>query len=240
MNNVLDTHVGAYEGTNLYDFDNDIQLNWYPKRVIEHATGARSMLELGVGHGFSTKLFSEYFQRYVVVDASTAVIENFHKKFPGLDVHVEQAYFEEFETQERFDVVVLGFVLEHVDDPVLIMSLYKKLLAPGGKMFLSVPNAEVLNRRLGYEAGMLKDMTELSEHDHLCGHKRYYSVDTLTQDIHRAGCKVERMEGIYLKPLTTVQMKSHNFDDKVIEAFCKVGIDYPELCCGILAEISAS
>lgn len=238
MSNVLDTHVGAYEGKNLYDFDNNIQLNWYPKRVIGHTKGASSMLELGVGHGFSTKLFSEHFNRYVVVDASSAVIDNFHKKFPDLDVQIEQAYFEEFKTDEKFDVVVLGFVLEHVDNPVQIMSLYKEFLAPGGRIFLSVPNAEVLNRRLGYEAGLLKDMTELSEHDHLCGHKRYYSVDTLTQDVHRAGCKVERMEGIYLKPLTTSQMISHNFDERVIEAFCKVGVDYPELSCGILAEIS--
>lgn len=238
MKNVLDSHVGAYEGKNIYDFDNNIQLNWYPKRVIAHTNGAKSMLELGVGHGFTSKLFSQHFERYVVIDASPAVIANFHSKFPEVDVHIEQAYFEEFETEERFDVIVLGFVLEHVDDPVLIMKLYKRFLNPGGRIFLSVPNAEVLNRRLGHAAGILSDMTELSEHDHLCGHKRYYSVTTLTEDIHLAGCKVISMEGIYLKPLTTSQMISHGFNDKIIEAFCKVGIDYPELCCGILAEIS--
>ena len=45
------------------------------------------------------------------------------------------------------------------------------------------------------------------------------------------------MEGIYLKPLTTSQMISLQFDKKIIDAFCEVGIAYPELCCGILAEI---
>jgi hypothetical protein len=45
------------------------------------------------------------------------------------------------------------------------------------------------------------------------------------------------MEGIYLKPFTTRQMLSLNFSDEILDALCKVGIDYPELCCGILAEL---
>jgi hypothetical protein len=45
------------------------------------------------------------------------------------------------------------------------------------------------------------------------------------------------MEGIYLKPFTTVQMISLNFDQKVIDALCTLGVDYPELCCGIMAQI---
>lgn len=239
MDGILDSHVGAYDGTNLYDFDNNIQLNWYPKRVIHHTAGAKSMLELGVGHGFSTNLFSNHFERYVVIEASKAVINNFNKRFPANNVDIIEAYFESFQTDEKFDVVILGFVLEHVDDPVEIMAKYKQFLAPGGKIFLAVPNSEVLNRRLGYEAGILSDMQELSKHDHLCGHKRYYSVKTLTEDIERAGCLVEKMEGIYLKPLTTSQMISLNFDQKIIDALCQVGIEYPELCCGILAEIKS-
>lgn len=104
-------------------------------------------------------------------------------------------------------------------------------------MFLTVPNSEVLNRRLGNLAGMLPNMLELSEHDHLAGHKRYYTVQTLEEDVQKAGCVVERFEGIYLKPFTTKQMISLDFDQKVIDALCTVGIDYPELCCGILAEV---
>ena len=45
-------------------------------------------------------------------------------------------------------MIVMGFILEHVDSPVQeIISRYKSYLSPGGKMFLAVPNAEVLNRR---------------------------------------------------------------------------------------------
>lgn len=105
-------------------------------------------------------------------------------------------------------------------------------------MFVTVPNAEVLNRRLGHLAGLLPNMQELSEHDFLLGHKRYYTVETLQRDITQAGYLIKRLEGIYLKPLTTSQMISLNLEEKIIQALCLAAIDYPELSCGILAELA--
>ena len=192
---------------------------------------------MGLGHGFTTKIFSEHFKRHVVLDGSSAVIENFKKNFPECPAQIIETYFERFESNEKFDVVVLGFVLEHVDNPSEIITRYKKFLAPHGKMFIAVPNAQVLNRRLGQLAGVLPDLQVLSENDIMLGHKRYYTVTSLIEEIKSAGCEIKRMEGIYLKPFTTQQMISLNFDNKFINALCEVGIDYPELSCGILAQV---
>ena len=60
MKNQLDKYIMAYEGKTIYDFDNDILLNWYPKRIIELTKGATSILELGLGHGFTVQIFSKY------------------------------------------------------------------------------------------------------------------------------------------------------------------------------------
>lgn len=240
MNNTLDDHVKAYQGENIYDFDNHILLKWYPQRVRRFSTGARSLLELGLGHGITATVFGQHFQRHVVIDASPAVIANFRKNYPESKAEIVECYFEDFDTSERFDVIVFGFILEHVADPVLVLKHFRRFLAPGGRMFVAVPNAEVLNRRLGHLAGMLPDITELSDHDRLLGHRRYYTVKTLSRDLEEAGYRIERLEGIYLKPLTTAQMLSHRFDERVIDAFCQVAIDYPELSCGLLAEVAAS
>lgn len=239
MTNQLDAHVAAYSGANLYDFDNEILLNWYPRRIAEHSSGARSLLELGLGHGFSTNNFSEIFERHVVLEGSAAVIANFRDKFPQCKADVVETFFETFDTADRFDVIVMGFILEHVDDPLQIIERYKNFLAPNGRMFVAVPNAEVLNRRLGHLAGMLPDIEALSDNDRLLGHHRYYTVRSLTEEVRRAGCKVDRMEGIYLKPLTTRQMVSLQLSPDLIRALCEVGVEYPELSCGLLAEISA-
>lgn len=237
MKNVLDEHVSAYEGQNLYDFDNEILLTWYPKRIMSLSPDAKSLLELGLGHGFSTNLFAPLFKRHVVLDGSLAVIENFKKRYPDCRAEIVETFFEEYNTEERFDIIVLGFILEHVDDPVLILKRFKNFLKPSGKIYAAVPNAEVLNRRLGHLAGLLPDMQKLSENDILLGHKRYYTVRTLTEDAHLAGYEIEKMEGIYLKPLTTNQLVSLNLDRKIIQSLCEVGIEYPELSCGLLAQL---
>ena len=238
MINKLDSHLEAYTGNSIYDFDNEIMLKWYARRIVSINPNAESILELGLGHGFSTRLFSEHYTRHVVLDGSKAVTENFKAKNPECGAEIVETYFEEFETPEKFDMVVMGFVLEHVDNPCLIIERYKQFLKPSGKMYISVPNAEVLNRRLGNLAGMLPDMLSLSENDHLLGHKRYYTVQSLSDDIKKSGCAIERMEGIYLKPFTTGQMISLGLDEKVIEGLCEIGISYPELSCGILSELT--
>ncbi|MBN8767109.1 MAG: class I SAM-dependent methyltransferase [Thiobacillus sp.] len=240
MGNALDDHVRAYQGENLYDFDNLIQLKWYPERIAQFSAGATSLLELGLGHGITADVFGQYFKRHVVIDASPAVIENFRRRFPGSKAEIVESYFESFGTDERFDVIVCGYILEHVDDPVRILKHFRRFLAPGGRMFVTVPNAEVLNRKLGHLAGMLPDMQALSEHDRLLGHQRYYTVGSLRKDIEESGYEIRRLEGIYLKPLTTRQMIALDLDENIIRALCEVAIDYPELSCGILAELAVS
>jgi SAM-dependent methyltransferase len=238
MINSLDNHVVAYQGDNLYDFDNEILLTWYPQRVLTFAGGARSLLELGLGHGYTTDIFSHWFKRHVVLEGSSAVIKNFRDKHSECAAEIVETYFENFQTDERFDLIVMGFILEHVDDPLLILRRFREFLAPGGRMFLAVPNAEVLNRRLGHLAGLLEDVSTLSENDLLLGHKRYYTVDSLSKDVVQAECKIDRMEGIYLKPFTTQQIISLQLDRGIIDALCTIGVDYPKLSCGLLAEIS--
>lgn len=239
MSNLLDKHVVAYQGDNLYDFDNEVLLTWYPQRVLHHAGAARSLLELGLGHGYTTDIFSQRFERHVVLEGSPAVIRNFRNNYCNCAAEIVETWFEDFTTDERFDLIVMGFILEHVDDPLLILKRFREFLSPGGRMFLAVPNAEVLNRRLGNLAGLLDDVTSLSSNDHLLGHKRFYTVATLSADIAQAGCGVDRLEGIYLKPLTSSQIASLQLERKVIDALCAVGIEYPELSCGLLAEISS-
>jgi 2-polyprenyl-3-methyl-5-hydroxy-6-metoxy-1,4-benzoquinol methylase len=236
--NPLDAHLEAYQGKYIYEFDNQIQLKWYPGRITEFSNSESSVLELGLGHGITTNIFSNYFRKYKVIDASPAVINNFRNQFSECRANVVESYFENFESEEKFDIIILGFIMEHVDDPGLILEKYKKFLKPQGRIFISVPNAEVMNRRLGKYTGDLSDIFLLSEHDKVCGHKRYYTVCTLSEQIIHHGYKILRIEGIYFKPLSTEQMISLDLQPKYITALCELGVHYPELCCGILVEFT--
>jgi 2-polyprenyl-3-methyl-5-hydroxy-6-metoxy-1,4-benzoquinol methylase len=237
MGQDLDKHVAAYQGSLAYDFDNEVLLTWYASRIVSLEGLAESVLELGLGHGYTARIFASHFRRHTILDGSAAVIENFKAKNPECHANIIQTLFEEYQGGDVYDVVVLGFVLEHVADPVHIIKRFMRNVRPGGRMYIAVPNAEALNRRLGHLAGMLPDMQQISENDRLLGHRRYYTLQSLTADIASAGYALAKTEGIYLKPFTTAQMLSLNLPRKVITALCETGEQYPELCCGIMVSI---
>ncbi len=240
VNNYLDNFVNAYGAEFNYAFDNNIMLNWYPKRIMQLCPSKGRLLELGIGHGFTTNRFSQHFSRHVVIDGSTSVIEQFRNQFPDCKADVVQSYFEDFHTDERFDVIVMGFVLEHVTNPQLVLQHFKQFLAPKGRCFIAVPNGKSLHRRFGHAAGMLDDLMKLGECDLELGHLRQYSVETLTNEIQLADYHVVRQEGIFLKPLTTSQLQLLQLDENIIKAMCTVGVDYPDLSCALLFEVEVA
>lgn len=236
---MINQDVSIYNESNIYEFDNSIISNYYPRRIME-LVGNRysSCLELGIGYGITTEILSDFFDRYVVLDGDKNIIDRYIKTYPDTKAKIVETYFEDWETEETFDTIVLGFVLEHVENPNKILKKYARFLAPKGKMFIAVPNAEALNRRIGVEAGILSDIFKLSETDIRSGHKRYYSLETLRKEIltEDVGLKILNEEGIYLKPITTAQMLSLNLSENVIKGFLNVGRHYPELCLGLLVE----
>lgn len=227
----------AYDRT--YVLDNRLTLQWYPQRVAAMAQ-AGSMLELGLGHGYSTEYFAKTFQRYRVVEGSGEMIDRFREHFAIEGVDIVQGYFEDFETDERFDAIGMGFVLEHVDDPAAIIRRYARFLSPGGSIYIAVPNAESLHRRLGNAAGLLPDIGALSPADLEFGHKRYFTMESLTAMVENEALEIRRVEGLLLKPITTQQMIDLNLSEAILQAMLKVGVDYPELCNSLLIQASRS
>lgn len=240
MTKPLDDFIAAYGEGFDYAFDNNIILDWYPRRIMALCPGGGSMLELGLGHGLTTQRFSQHFSRHLVLDGSGSVIEQFRNHYPDTDAEVLETYFEDFETDERFDVIVMGFILEHVADPGLILRKFRHLLKPGGRCFVSVPNAESLHRRFGHAAGLLDDVMTLGKGDQELGHVRLYSSITLDRELRDAAYRVVRTEGVFLKPFTTSQLQSLHLDPVILEAMCAVGVAYPELCCALLTEATAT
>lgn len=215
--------------------DNKLMLEWYPHRVVAMATGT-SLLELGLGHGYSTAFFAQHFSRYKVIEGSPEMIERFRSRFKLAAVDIGQGFFEDFDTEERFDNIGMGFILEHVDAPSVILRRYRRFLKPGGSVFIAVPNSESLHRRFGHEAGLLPDLEQLSQADHDFGHRRYFSLKTLTRLVEDEGYTVVKSEGIFLKPITTQQITQLGLSAEILKAMLKVGVEYPELGNAILMQ----
>jgi SAM-dependent methyltransferase len=169
------------------EIENNLILNWYPQRIITRFKSAPALLELGLGHGYTAKIFARASERYVAVDGSSVVIERFQANTPDFQGEIVESYFEDYTPAEPFDIIVMGFILEHVDDPDLILKRYRAFLKPGGKLYVAVPNAKSMNRRLGLEMGMIDDIYSLNANDIALGHQRQYCRDTLKAAVERAG-----------------------------------------------------
>ena len=238
----IEQDIKAYSKENIYDLDTSIMIPKYVGRIIDIMKEERGTLsgiktlELGLGQGYSTPKFEEEFLNHTVLDGDKDIIQKYRNEHPSSNVHLVETYFEDFEPEEKYDLIIMGFVLEHVLDPVALIAQYRKYLTSDGRIFITVPNATSLHRRVGNVAGMLQDMYELSETDIGYGHRRYYDLEKLKNDCIDAGLKIIRTEGLFLKPITTGQMLQLNLSNTILEAFYDVGINYPELCAGIMIE----
>lgn len=98
----------------------------------------------------------------------------------GLDVF--HGTLDEFETEERFDMVFMSHVIEHVIDPVATVDRIYDLLVPGGIVYLETPNVRSLDARLwGRHWGLI----------HFPRHLYLFDPSTLRGLLERAGFAVE-------------------------------------------------
>lgn len=239
----LDRLKGAYGPEFKYHDENLAMLGWYVERMIGALTrsNARTLVSLGIGHGVVGRAILDglaaRLAEYTVVEGSPEAVSAFEASTAvPPNVRLVTAFFEEFDPGAPVDAVEMGFVLEHVDDPAAVLRRYAGFLRPGGTMIVVVPNARALHRRFGHAAGLLDDMFRLSADDLRLGHQRYFDHASITAMVKGAGLGIERVEGVYLKPLTTGQLGSLGLSPEVRRAFFTVGVEYPELCNAIYLE----
>jgi SAM-dependent methyltransferase len=241
--NELDAQRDAYREGFRFHHENELMLDWYAGRIVRAlaARGVRSLVSLGIGQRIvGPRILRDALpalDAYYVVEGSSDAIEEFRH---GVElpprVRVEHAFFEEYEPPQLVDAVEMGFVLEHVDDPTLVLRRFASFLKPGGVALVAVPNARSLHRLVGQAAGLLDDVYRLSSEDLQFGHRRYFDLDSLTETILGAGYRVEAVEGIFLKPVTTGQFAALALPPEVVDAFFRVGVDYPAIANAIYVE----
>ena len=137
------------------------------------AGGAR-LAELGCGSGGMLEALGR-FGTAVGVETDPALRERARER--GLDVRAGALPDAIPLEVGRWDAVCLFDVLEHVDDEAGALAACRRLLGPGGRLFVTVPAYAWL----------------WSPHDELLGHRRRYTARTLRQVAERAGFAVERL-----------------------------------------------
>jgi len=198
----------------------------YGARVFGRFWRGRSCLELGPAEGQMTPLLLDVFERVVLVEGSAVFAEALQERFA--DAVVVHSLFEDFAPDEPFDTILIGNVLEHVDEPRELLAAARGWLAPGGRLLASVPNARSIHRQAAVLLGLLDDEHAFSEADVHHGHRRVYDPESLRSDVLASGLSIEFFGGYWLKPLSNAQIEE-SWSDELLTAFMALGERYPDI-----------
>ena len=200
----------------LEDFLNNLMI----KKIQEYGKkeNFKKVLDIGGKNGKYTSKISE---ELTVLDLNPQKISS--------NIEYIKADILEFDTAEKYDLIVCSAVLEHFkrEDGLKVVKKINYYLEKDGLAFITCPNAYSLNRMLGEILGMGKAL-ELSEADIKVGHKYLYNLPRL-ETIIKNILKCVDSGSYFLKPLPTSDMNKL-FDIKALKAFASINSNtYPQL-----------
>lgn len=145
------------------------------------------ILEIGSGTGGNLEMLSRFGRVQAMEMDPTARSIALQKTGHRFDVRLGRCPNEIPFAGERFDLICLFDVLEHIEEDTETLAAVKKLLAEGGRIFITVPAHSWL----------------WGVHDQILHHKRRYSAAELSDKILAARLRPEKLSyfNTFLFPL---------------------------------------
>jgi SAM-dependent methyltransferase len=219
-----------------YSFDYDVMQPFMIKSFVPFFRQG-SLLELGSFQGAFTKKFLPFFKDITCVEASAEAIAKARLEIGDRATFVH-SMFETVELPKTYDNIVLTHVLEHLDDPVLVLKrINQEWLSENGRLFLVCPNANAPSRQIAVRMGLISHNSAVTPAEAEHGHRITYTLDTLEGEARKAGLKVVARSGIFFKALANFQwdrlLATDIISQEYLEGCYQLGQIYPDLCSSI-------
>jgi len=119
------------------------------RRLVSFADppGGARLLDVGAGRGAVARAGLERGCAVTAVDASAGMVSRLAADYPEMVVRQQDAGSLGF-ADDSFDVVTAGFVVQVLSDPSAALAEFRRVLAPGGMVALSLERQEI--GRLGW------------------------------------------------------------------------------------------
>lgn len=146
-------------------------------QIARYASGEK-LLEVGVGAGEMSAVAKEFLFDITGLDIRPAYADAVSKL---LCIPVHTVDFQYYDTDERYDVILMGDVIEHMLDPVSAVRKARKLLNDNGILWISTPNYESSFSLLKKDADPMWRIVE---------HLNYFSFRSLRKLLAREGFEI--------------------------------------------------
>ena len=136
------------------------------------------LLDVGCGEGtISLELQKRGFEVYGLDFSSVAVRKAKEKGINAIECNVDKdgLPFED----NYFDIVWAGDVIEHVFDPIFLLSEIGRLVKSKGKIFISVPNEVNLMRRISLFVTGKSHQSDIYRQLRQCKHHTLFSLELI-------------------------------------------------------------
>jgi 2-polyprenyl-3-methyl-5-hydroxy-6-metoxy-1,4-benzoquinol methylase len=198
----------------------------YTYKIFSRFIKSGSILELGPAEGIMTERLVARMQPLTVIEGSLTFSSSLKERFPNITV--VHSLFENYRPTEKFETIILGHVLEHVENPVDVLNLVKSWLTSDGIILAAVPNSRSLHRQAAVDMGLLAFEESMNEADIHHGHRRVFNPETFRNIFVQSGLKIEFFGGYWLKPVSNKQIEE-SWTTQMLEAFMRLGERYPDI-----------
>ena len=181
---------------------------------------------MGPAEGVMTQLLYALDKKLTLVEGAKTFCDSLKERFPNAEVI--NSLFEEYQPSQTFDNIVLGHVLEHVENPIDILSRAANWLSPQGRILAAVPNSRSIHRQAAVIMGLLPFEEALNEMDKHHGHRRVFNPETYRQAFLQSGLEIDVFGGYWLKPLSSGQIEQ-TWTNEMLAAFMQLGERYPDI-----------
>lgn len=100
-----------------------------------------SILEVGCGSGYTAEYLSGLYSHYTGIDYSEGLIAYAKKENSGKNIRFIAKNINNFDAEEKFDIVLLIGVLHHFDNYKKTFNNLLKFLKPGGWLLVNEPQS---------------------------------------------------------------------------------------------------
>ncbi|EFM09008.1 Methyltransferase type 12 [Paenibacillus curdlanolyticus YK9] len=143
----------------------------------QHVQGPR-LLEVGVGAGEFSAVAKEYLFDVTGLDIRPKYAQAVSEM---LNIPVYTDDFQQYRTDDKYDLIAMGDVIEHMSDPVGAISKARELLSDHGVLWISTPNYESAFSMIKKDSDPMWRIIE---------HLNYFSFRSLSITLNRLGFKV--------------------------------------------------